>query len=272
MEDSTEHIIQIGEKNTESIAHFIFGRFQPPTIGHGALVKAISESAGDGDAYVFASSTQDAKKNPMNVEQKIKWLKKMFSQTYPNVKFINTTKCPIFNTEMTTGCKNPIVAVEALKRAGYTTAVLYAGSDRAPQYETTMKRCNFDGIIIQVETVGKQREPETIVDKKRSSVEIQECPNVMNMEIDEDNDISGISGTKMRKYATDCNIQEFKKGCVAHLTDDEIKELIGEIRIGMKLSPECPVINGGKGKRTRKSKRTRKGKRKTKKDRELYGI
>jgi nicotinic acid mononucleotide adenylyltransferase len=260
MAESADDIIKINDNNTDHVAHFIFGRFQPPTIGHGALIQAISNSAGKGDAYVFVSSTQDAKKNPLSVEQKIKWLKQMFGEQYSNVKFVNTTTCPTVSevTTTTRGCKNPIVAIYALIQAGYKNAFFYAGSDRAEGYEKTVKKCNFEGIQLEVKTVGKDREPEPqIVGKKRGFVE--QCPSNMNIETDtelEENDISGVSGTKMRKYAVDCDTVNFTKG-VINLSDNDVNELIGEIRTGLNL-PGCPVTNGGKRRKTVKKRNNKK--------------
>ena len=270
MSEITDDVIQVSTNNTEEVAHFIFGRFQPPTIGHGALIKSISKFAGTGDAYVFVSSTQDSKKNPLNVVQKIKWLKQMFGERYSNVKFINTTSCPIINEVSTNGCKNPIVAIYALKQAGYKSALLYAGSDRAAGYTKTISKCNFEGILLEVVQVGDERvtEPQ-IVGKKRDFDEnnIEQCPSKMIMETEtetetETDNIAGVSGTKMRNYAVECNTTEFTKG-VINLSDDDVNELIGEIRTGLKL-PSC--ITGGKRRKTLKKKNNKKRRRNTKKD------
>ena len=46
-------------------AVFVFGRFNPPTIGHEKLLNALTATAQreGGKALVYTSSTQDAKKN-----------------------------------------------------------------------------------------------------------------------------------------------------------------------------------------------------------------
>ena len=61
-------------------AVFVFGRFNPPTIGHGKLLNALSATAQreGGKALVFTSSTQDAKKNPLTKNQIFKYMKKAF--------------------------------------------------------------------------------------------------------------------------------------------------------------------------------------------------
>ena len=54
-------------------AVFTFGRFNPPTIGHEILVDKVATVAkrNRGDAFIFPSSSQDAKKNPLDYKDKI---------------------------------------------------------------------------------------------------------------------------------------------------------------------------------------------------------
>lgn len=52
-------------------AVFTFGRFNPPTIGHGKLLDKVASVRPDAKYYVFVSHTQDAKKNPLDYETKI---------------------------------------------------------------------------------------------------------------------------------------------------------------------------------------------------------
>ena len=61
-------------------AVFSFGRFNPPTIGHELLINKVSKvaSRNRADAFIFPSGSQDAKKNPLDYDEKIKYMKKMF--------------------------------------------------------------------------------------------------------------------------------------------------------------------------------------------------
>ena len=54
-------------------AVFSFGRFNPPTIGHGKLVDKLSKVAKSvkGDPMIFTSHSNDKKKNPLNHKSKI---------------------------------------------------------------------------------------------------------------------------------------------------------------------------------------------------------
>ena len=67
---------------------FTFGRFQPPTIGHGKLFNAVishAKSVG-GEHLIYASQSFDggrpraAVKNPLQYKDKIRFLKQMFPQ------------------------------------------------------------------------------------------------------------------------------------------------------------------------------------------------
>ena len=67
-------------EGTLKTAVFTFGRFNPPTVGHEVLVNKIETVAkrNRADAFVFLSSSQDSKKNPLDYKNKVKWMKKMF--------------------------------------------------------------------------------------------------------------------------------------------------------------------------------------------------
>jgi hypothetical protein len=119
---ASDHII----KGAHNRAFFVFGRFQPPTRGHELLFNELaSKAAAEGaDAYVFVTSTQDNKKNPLSVEQKIAYIREMFPDER-RIKFINTTEMD---------CKTISKAAHALIDAGYTDLEIFAGSDRYDDY------------------------------------------------------------------------------------------------------------------------------------------
>ena len=64
-------------------AVFCFGRFNPPTIGHGKLLDALISVAKrkggrNSDTFILASHSVDSEKNPLTKDQKAFYLKKMF--------------------------------------------------------------------------------------------------------------------------------------------------------------------------------------------------
>ena len=59
-----------------------FGRMNPPTVGHEKLVNKIVSTAiaEKGTPLVYLSKTQDAKKNPLTYDQKIKYAQTFFGK------------------------------------------------------------------------------------------------------------------------------------------------------------------------------------------------
>jgi hypothetical protein len=94
---------------------FVFGRMNPPTIGHKQLLDT-AKSVG-GDYRIFLSQTQDPKKNPLDYQTKINFVKEMFPEHADNV--------------VDDGGLNTVVKVaDWLYNNGYKNATFVAGSDR----------------------------------------------------------------------------------------------------------------------------------------------
>ncbi len=114
---------------------FTFGRFNPPTMGHKALIEAVIATAmkdperwegmeagapppPPADAYIFPSSTlSQPRRNPLTVEQKIAIIERAFPE--PGiVRIIDTTEI-----------NSPVFALRALREAGYTDITVVVGED-----------------------------------------------------------------------------------------------------------------------------------------------
>ena len=64
---------------------FVFERFNPPTIAHEKLLEQVAEIAA-GSAYrIYSSHFEDVKKNPLKLEEKVKWMRKVFPKYARNV-------------------------------------------------------------------------------------------------------------------------------------------------------------------------------------------
>ncbi len=65
---------------------FTCGRFNPPNVGHELIIKVVRKLASQrkADHFIFVSSIQDAKKNPLEISKKLQYLGNLF----PNTKFI----------------------------------------------------------------------------------------------------------------------------------------------------------------------------------------
>ena len=176
---------------------FAFGRFQPPTTGHELLVNAVKKiaKAQKADHIIFASRTHDKKSNPLPVDRKVYYLKRMFPQT----NFVAA------NEEIRTFME----AAKALSKK-YKNLVMIAGSDRVPEYKKLLEKYNGDVFTfdtIEVVSAG-ERDPDA-------------------------DTASGMSGTKMREAAKKNDFFSFKKGLPHTLTELDGKRLMNEIRQGM---------------------------------------
>ena len=188
------------ESHTKTVV-FAFGRFQPPTTGHALLVSAVEKTAEKNartkntDFVIYVSKTQDKKKNPLTVTQKMHYLKLMF----PNASFKAAS-----DTERTF-----LEVAKALNKK-YKNLIMVAGSDRVAAFDKLLNQYNgtdYHYDSIQVISAG-ERDPDA-------------------------DDASGMSGTKMRALALDGNYSEFKKGLPHTLKDADGKQLMNDIRIGM---------------------------------------
>jgi uncharacterized protein YnzC (UPF0291/DUF896 family) len=65
---------------------FTCGRFNPPNVGHELTIKVVRKLARQrkADHFIFVSSIQDAKKNPLEIGKKLQYLGSLF----PNTRFI----------------------------------------------------------------------------------------------------------------------------------------------------------------------------------------
>jgi hypothetical protein len=94
---------------------FVFGRMNPPTLGHKQLLDT-AKSVG-GDYKIFLSQTQDSKKNPLDYQTKINFVKEMFPEHADNV--VNND-----------GLNTIVKVADWLYSAGYRNATFVAGGDR----------------------------------------------------------------------------------------------------------------------------------------------
>jgi nicotinic acid mononucleotide adenylyltransferase len=180
---------------------FAFGRCNPPTNGHGLLVNVVKHIADNNEAdyVIYVSRTQDKKKNPLPVDKKIHYLNLMFPHT---------------NFKPATDKERTFIEVAKSLNAKYKNLIMIAGSDRIPEYEKLLNKYNgteFHYDSIQVISAG-ERDPDS-------------------------DDVSGMSASKMRAYATSGDFQGFKKGLPSSMRDIDAKLLFNDIRQGMDLEP-----------------------------------
>jgi hypothetical protein len=124
-----------------SNATFTFGRFNPPTeSGHGKLVQAVQAHARKtrGKDYIFASHSQDKKKNPLTHAEKTSVMKRMFRSA-------NVVNTGIYKTV--------IDVMKFLEKKKHTNVTMIVGSDRVPEFDKLLnsyngKEYNFEQINV----------------------------------------------------------------------------------------------------------------------------
>jgi hypothetical protein len=150
-----------------------FGRMNPITNGHEKLVKTVKKVAKEigGSYHIVLSHSQDPKKNPLSVTQKLKHAKKAF----PDTNFEAASK----------EAPNFFDAAEKLYKQGVTDLHMVAGSDRAGEYAKLLKKYNgthkgarFNFNSITIDSAG-ERDPDS---EGVSGISASKCVKQQKME------------------------------------------------------------------------------------------
>jgi hypothetical protein len=179
-----------------------YGRMSPPTTGHSKLIDHVLKQKGD--HHIIVSHSQDNKKNPLSVEEKIGYLHKM----YPDHK-------QIFHAASK---EKPTIFHHAadLYKSGYHHLHVVVGADRVKEFHDSLHKYNgkFDENgngyhfkSIKVSSAG-DRDPDA-------------------------EGTEGMSASKMRAHAVANNESEFKKGLHPALHSDA-KEMMKKIKDRLK--------------------------------------
>jgi len=247
--------------------YFTFGRFQPPTIGHEQLITYINDKAKsetNSIGYIFVSGKinkeftnkqltsfnknflkQNFKfakthNNPLDIEDKIAFLKKMFpKKEFPYIEFINTTELNI-NNPFTV---KKYLLEEFVDNGIYKSIKMIVGSDRYKQFTNKLIYGN-----------DKQSGRFNVLEKKRNIVSQELSPRAM-------------SGTKAREKALEGNIEAFING-VQREPENNIKipsnkecfNLMNNIRKAYHIKPLEKMVKGKLTKKLKKMKNPKKTK------------
>jgi hypothetical protein len=163
-------------------AVFTFGRFNPPTTGHEKLMEAVAKQAKKNSApyYIFASHSENAKKDPLPYAKKLAYMKKMFLK---HARSLVVDKA-----------RNVFEIAVTLHNKGHKSIIMVVGSDRVTEFETLLNKYNgtearhgyygFDNI--EVVSAG-ERDPDA-------------------------EGVTGMSASKMRAAAIANDFDQFKLG------------------------------------------------------------
>ena len=120
-----------GSGETTETLTVAFGRFNPPTVGHGKLLAAAKKAAQGEDMKIYPSRSQDPKKNPLDPDMKVGFMKKMFPDYAENIVNDDEMKS-IFNVLTTAD------------EGGYKNVNIIVGSDRQAEFENLATKYNGD--------------------------------------------------------------------------------------------------------------------------------
>ena len=185
-------------EQTEDLT-IVFGRFNPPTVGHEKLLSQAKKTAAGGDLKIYPSRTQDPKKNPLDPDMKISYMKKMFPDYEESI--INDSEMKSIFNVLTTASDE-----------GYENVNIIVGSDRQAEFENLATKYNgelYNFGEIRVISAGAR-------DADAAGVE-------------------GMSASKMRKAVVDDDYDSFRRGTPKALNDGETQALFDAVRSGMKI-------------------------------------
>jgi hypothetical protein len=218
--------LQISEEQNKKIA-ILFGRMNPPTKGHEENVEGLKTMANKqgADHLVIASHSQDAKKNPLSPDVKLKHLKRAF----PNTNIITSSK------------EKPTILHHAADAhaKGYTHLTVVAGADRVDEYKRLLNHYNGKG----ADEAGRPL--------RHGNYNFKTINVVSSGERKE-----GISGTDMRNHATNNDYESFKKNLSSSMrnNDAHARELFKDVRRGMGMNEnvnrglfKAIFVSGGPG-------------------------
>ena len=183
-------------------AAFVFGRFNPPTIGHKKLFDKLKSVS---DVYfVFVSSTQDPKTNPLNRDQKIALIDRQFPEAGDHI--INDPSI-----------RTIIDVMKWLETAGHKRVAMVVGSDRVKSFNDLLAKYNnqeysFDSI--DVISAG-ERDPDS-------------------------DDVAGVSASKAREAAAKGDYETFKT--MFQGNEGLKKNIYRAVRTGMGIKEEAAGV------------------------------
>ena len=121
-------LIEVFKEKPRKPVAFCFGRMNPPTIGHARLLNTTARASAGGDYYIFLSHTQDSKKNPLDYNTKVDFVKAMYPQHADHVSY---------------GSLRTIMEImEFLYHNNYTDVTYVCGNDRLPAFKELLNKYN----------------------------------------------------------------------------------------------------------------------------------
>lgn len=154
-----------------------FGKFNPPTKGHQNLFKALEQASSGGNYYIFPSRSQDKKRNPLDPELKINYMKEMFPQYEDRIIDDDSFKT-IFDV------------LQFLNQEGYTSINIVCGAERVAEIDSLTAKANGQNYQYQsinvVSAGSKDSESESSIAREAAAKsDYESFRKVMPTKVDE---------------------------------------------------------------------------------------
>ena len=199
---------EITEKSGDT-AVFTFGRFNPPTLGHEKVVNAVAaqqKKNSGSKMYVYASHSNDPKRNPLSHPKKLAYMRKMLPKYKRNI--------------VASKARNIFEIATELHDKGHRAIVMVVGSDRVDEFDDLLNKYNGE-------------------DSRHGFYGFDNIEVVSAGERDPDGEgVGGMSATKMRDEAEKGNFDSFKTGIPDTMSDADKKKMYFDVRKGMGIREE----------------------------------
>ena len=184
---------------------FTFGRFNPPTIGHEKLLDKLKKVSAN-KYMVFASHSQNPKKDPLQYAKKIAYMKQSFPK---HKRDIVVSKSRTFFE----------ILVELNKK--FQNMIMVVGSDRVTEFKTLANE--YNGVA-----------------SRHGYYKFENIEIVSAGERDPDAEgATGMSASKMRAAAVNSDFDSFKQG--TPLGDAQAKKLYFDVRKSMGIREQLDL-------------------------------
>ena len=191
-------------KGTLTIA---FGRFNPPHAGHQQLMDtaAAAAEAEESDYMIVPSRSNDPKKNPLDADTKVAFMRGMFPQHSSRIQNDVNTRT-IF---------------DVLKKAhndGYANVRIVGGADRVKEFDKLAN--NYNGALYQFDNV--------------------EVLSAGDRDPDADG-VEGMSASRLRLAASENDFKTFKSAMPEGMRPRDARELFNTVRMSMGINEEWGI-------------------------------
>lgn len=184
-----------------------FGRFNPPHAGHQQLMDtaAAAAEAEESDYMIVPSRSNDPKKNPLDADTKVAFMRGMFPQHSSRIQNDQNTRT-IF---------------DVLKKAhndGYTNVRIVGGADRVKEFDKLAN--NYNGSLYQFDNV--------------------EVVSAGDRDPDADG-VEGMSASRLRLAASENDFKTFMSAMPEGFPRREAKQLFDTTRMSMGINEEWGI-------------------------------